>query len=149
MRLRHERVAALGLQPLTVLEAVQAAYEGAAGRADLSQGSQVVGSGGGARSGSIASAVTEVGALPLRNPDGRLLRLADVADIEIDGGRYKILHAGGRRLQTVTANVEGRDIAQFERDARTRVGAAVKSVRGQLRGLRRHRPRAGAGARPT
>jgi Cu/Ag efflux pump CusA len=42
------------------------------------------------------------------------------------GGRYKILHDGGRRVQTVTAGIEGRDIEQFERDARARIAAAVK-----------------------
>jgi CzcA family heavy metal efflux pump len=128
VRLRHERAAGLGLQPLTVLEAVQAAYEGV-------QVGQIF------RNSQVTDLVvvldpeqrgrvTDVGALPLRNPDGRLLKLADVADIEIGGGRYKILHSEGRRLQTVTANVEGRDIADFERDARTRIGAAVKFSQG-------------------
>ncbi len=128
VRLRHERVAALGLQPLTVLEAVQAAYEG-------TQVGQIF------RDGRVTDLVvvldprqrghvTGVGSLPLRNPDGRLLKLSDVADIEIGSGRYKILHSEGRRIQTVTASVEGRDLAQFERDARSRVAAAVKFSEG-------------------
>lgn len=123
VRLRPERVAAMGLQPLVVLQAVQAAYEGA-------RVGQIY------RNGQVTdlvvvldprqrSKVTEVGALPLRNPDGRLLRLADVADIQMGGGRYKILHAEGRRLQTVTANVVGRDLADFEREARARIASAV------------------------
>src|SRR5258708_30750386 len=41
VRLHHERVAAAGLQPLTVLEAVQAAYEGAR-VAQIYRGSRVV-----------------------------------------------------------------------------------------------------------
>ncbi|MBM3393208.1 MAG: efflux RND transporter permease subunit, partial [Betaproteobacteria bacterium] len=41
-------------------------------------------------------------------------------------GRYKILHAGGRRIQTVTANIEGRDDARFDTDARERIGREVK-----------------------
>jgi CzcA family heavy metal efflux pump len=128
VRLRHERVAAMGLQPLAVLEAVQAGYEGA-------QVGQIF------RDGQVTDLVvvldprqrgkvTEVGALPLRNPDGRLLRLADVADIEVGGGRYKILHAEGRRIQTVTANVAGRDLADFDRDARARIAASVKLSEG-------------------
>ena len=128
VRLRHERVAALGLQPLTVLEAVQAAYEGA-------QVGQIF------RDGQVTDLVvvldprqrgkvTDVGALPLRNPDGRLLRLGDVADIEVGGGRYKILHAEGRRIQTVTASVAGRDLADFERDARAKIAAAVRLSEG-------------------
>jgi len=128
VRLHHERVAALGLQPLTVLEAVQAAYEGAR-VAQIYRGSQVV---------DLVvlldprhrNRINEVGALPLRNPDGRLIRLADVATIEMTGGRYKVLHSGGRRIQTVTANVVGRDIAEFERDARARIESQVKLSEG-------------------
>lgn len=124
VRLRHERAAALGLQPATVLEAVEAAYEG-------TRVGQIF------RGGQVADLVvildprsrnriTEVGALPLRNADGRLVRLADVADIAVTGGRYKVLHSGGRRIQTVTAGVAGRDIGEFERDARARIGSQAK-----------------------
>jgi Cu/Ag efflux pump CusA len=67
-----------------------------------------------------------VGALQLRAADGRLVRLSQVADIQLTGGRYKILHAGGRRLQTVTANVDGRDVSDFEDDVRERLDAQVK-----------------------
>jgi Cu/Ag efflux pump CusA len=130
IRLRHERVAASGLQPLAVLEAVQTAYEGApAGQ--IFRGNQVI---------DLVVVldplhrhrINEVSALPLRNPDGRLIRLGDIADIEIAGGRYKILHAGGRRIQTVTASVEGRDIEQFERAARAHIGAEVKLSEGNF-----------------
>jgi len=128
VRLHHERVAAMGLQPLTVLEAVQAAYEGAR-VAQIYRGSRVV---------DLVvlldpqhrNRINEVGALPLRNPDGRLIRLADVATIEMTGGRYKVLHSAGRRIQTVTANVVARDIAKFERDARTRIESRVKLSEG-------------------
>jgi len=128
IRLRHERVAALGLQPLAVLEAVQTAYEGTQA-AQIFRGNQVI---------DLVvvldsvhrNRINDVSALPLRNPDGRLIRLGDVADIEIVGGRYKILREGGRRIQTVTAGVEGRDIEQFERDARARLNARVKLSEG-------------------
>ena len=128
IRLRHERVAASGLQSLAVLEAVQTAYEGVQA-AQIFRGNQVI---------DLVvvldplhrNRINEVSALPLRNPDGRLIRLGDIADIEITGGRYKILHAGGRRIQTVTASVEGRDIEQFERAARADIGARVKLSEG-------------------
>jgi Cu/Ag efflux pump CusA len=123
IRLRHERVAALGLQPLTVLEAVQTAYEGAQAT-QIFRGNQVIDLVV-VLDPSHRNRINEVSALPLRNPDGRLVRLGDIADIEITGGRYKILHAGGRRIQTVTASIEGRDIEQFERDARAHIGAKV------------------------
>jgi len=128
IRLRHERVAASGLQSLAVLEAVQTAYEGVQA-AQIFRGNQVI---------DLVvvldplhrNRINEVSALPLRNPEGRLIRLGDIADIEITGGRYKILHAGGRRIQTVTASVEGRDIEQFERAARADIGARVKLSEG-------------------
>ncbi|MEO8163866.1 MAG: efflux RND transporter permease subunit [Betaproteobacteria bacterium] len=119
IRLRHERVAALGLQPLDVLEAIQTAYEGTQA-AQIFLGNQaidlVV-----VLDPARRNRISEVSALPLRNLDGRLIRLGDVADIQMTGGRYKILHDAGRRIQTVTAGVEGRDVEQFARDARTRI----------------------------
>jgi len=57
--------------------------------------------------------VQETGNLPLFNPEGKLLRLRDVADIVQENGRSKILHAGAKRIQTVTANINGRDIKSF------------------------------------
>ncbi|HVY08222.1 MAG TPA: efflux RND transporter permease subunit [Burkholderiales bacterium] len=128
IRLRHERVAALGLQPLAVLEAVQTAYEGTQA-AQVFRGNQVI---------DLVvvldpahrDRIGEVASLPLRNPDGRLIRLGDVAEISVTGGRYKILHDGGRRIQTVTASVEGRDIERFERDARAHLAAEAKLSEG-------------------
>lgn len=128
IRLRHDRVAALGMQSLTVLEAVRTAFEGA-------RAAQIY------RNGEVIdlvvlldpdrrSRIGEVGELPLRNPDGRLIKLSDVADIQVTGGRYKILHDGGRRIQTITANVEDRDIASFERDARERIAQQVRLSEG-------------------
>ena len=124
IRLRPERLALFGLQPLGVLEAVQTAYEGARA-AQIYRDNQVI--------DLIVvldpryrNRINMVAALPLRNPDGRLLRLGDVADIGMSAGRYKILHDGGRRTQTVTAGVEGRDLERFERDARARIDASVR-----------------------
>jgi len=128
IRLRHERAAALGLQPLAVLETVQTAYEGAQA-AQIFRGNQVIDLVV-VLDPSHRNRINEIAALPLRNPDGRLVRLGDVADIEVTGGRYKILHDGGRRIQTVTASVEGRDIEQFERVARAHIGADVKLSEG-------------------
>jgi len=52
-------------------------------------------------------------ALPLRTADGRMLTLADVANVERSSGRYMISHQGTRRVQTVTANARGREVAAF------------------------------------
>ncbi|MFL6581921.1 MAG: efflux RND transporter permease subunit [Burkholderiales bacterium] len=124
IRLRHERIATMGLQPLAVLEAVQTAFEGTQA-AQIFRGSQVI---------DLVvildpahrNRMNEVATLSLRTPEGRLVRLSDIADIQVISGRYKILHDAGRRIQTVTAGVVGRDIEQFEREARTRIASAAR-----------------------
>jgi len=128
IRLRHERIATLGLQPLSVLETVQTAFEGTQ-VAQVFRGNQVI---------DLVvvldpahrNRMNEVAALPLRNPEGRLVRLSEIADIQVISGRYKILHDAGRRIQTVTAGVDGRDIEQFEREARTRIASAARLSEG-------------------
>ena len=128
IRLRHERIATLGLQPLAVLETVQTAFEG-------TQAAQIF------RANQVIDLVVvldpahrnrmeQVAALPLRNPEGRLVRLSDIADIQVTSGRYKILHDAGRRIQTVTASTVGRDIERFEREARARIASAVRLSEG-------------------
>lgn len=70
---------------------------------------------------------TEVGRLPLRTPDGRLIELRDVADIAIENGRYKILHSGGKRVQTITANLAaGHDLGQFSAEVHRALRERVK-----------------------
>jgi CzcA family heavy metal efflux pump len=55
-------------------------------------------------------------ALPLRSAAGRMVTLGKVADIGRSSGRYLISHQGTRRVQTVTANASGRDVAAFAKD---------------------------------
>jgi CzcA family heavy metal efflux pump len=133
IRLRHDRVSALGLAPLDVLQAVSAAYQGA-NVGQIYQGSRVL------ELAVVLEPATRndmgrVGELQLRAADGRLVRLAEVADIHLTNGRYKILHTGARRLQTVTANVERRDVSDFERDVRERLGREVKLAPGNYLAL--------------
>ncbi|MES2553865.1 MAG: efflux RND transporter permease subunit, partial [Pseudomonadota bacterium] len=72
----------------------------------------------------------QVGKLPLINNEGKLVRLSDVADISQENGRSKILHAGAKRIQTVTANVRGRDIQSFTQEMKTRIGKEVQLAPG-------------------
>ncbi|HUZ47611.1 MAG TPA: efflux RND transporter permease subunit [Terriglobia bacterium] len=60
----------------------------------------------------------EIGNLPLRGPDGNYVPLSQIADIEEGSGRSIIRHEGARRVDTVTCNVEGRDLASFIHGAR-------------------------------
>lgn len=61
--------------------------------------------------------VASVAALPIRTPSGPFVRLGDVADVRYAPGRYQIQHEGGRRLQTVTTEVRGRNVGSFVTDA--------------------------------
>jgi CzcA family heavy metal efflux pump len=111
IRLRPEKMAQLGLQPTDVLDNIRTAHEGTP-ITQVYEGNRVIGV-------SVLLAlearddVQETGSLPLFNPEGKLLRLRDVADIVQENGRSKILHAGAKRIQTVTANVNGRDMESF------------------------------------
>ncbi|MFO1207464.1 MAG: efflux RND transporter permease subunit [Burkholderiales bacterium] len=130
VRLQPERLAVWGLSSATVLETIQAAYQGTtAGR--IFRENQVV-SAVVVLPPELRRSIAQVGALTLRNAEGRMLRLADVADVELENGRYKVLHFGGKRLQTVTGNVAGRDLADFEREARRRVAAEVELAPGNF-----------------
>ena len=119
IRLRPEKLAQLGLQPTEVLDNIRAAYQSIP-IAQVYQGNRVIGV-----SVVLDSAarddVQEAGNLPLFNPEGKLLRLRDVADIVQENGRSKILHAGAKRIQTVTANVAGRDIDAFTDELKSKI----------------------------
>ena len=123
IRLRPDDVARWGFEPVDVLEAIQTAYQGeVAGQ---------VYEGNRAFDVSVVlhpdarKSVTDIGALPLRSPAGVYVRLRQLCDIRQTAGRYVVLHDGARRVQTVTCNVEGRDLEGFVRDATSRVHSAV------------------------
>ncbi|TAL78107.1 MAG: efflux RND transporter permease subunit [Beijerinckiaceae bacterium] len=71
------------------------------------------------------SSVSDVANLPLRSAKGVYLRLGQVADVHESSGRYRIQHQGARRLQTVTSNVSGRDVASFVADAKKAIARNV------------------------
>ncbi len=128
VRLRGDRAAALGIAPLDALEAISAAYEGAQ-VAQVYQANHVIPLVVVLAPGT-RDRIAEIGRLQLRAADGRLVPLRDIADIGLEGGRYKILHSSGRRIQTVTANVAGRDLQDFESDVRERIARQVKLAAG-------------------
>ncbi len=123
VRLRPEKMAQLGLYPTDVLDNVRAAYEGVP-ITQVYEGNRVIGV-------SVVldlearDDVQEAGNLPLFNAEGKLFRLRDVADIVQENGRSKILHAGAKRIQTVTANVSGRDIDSFTSELKTRLNSEL------------------------
>jgi CzcA family heavy metal efflux pump len=123
VELRRERLAALGFTPLQVLEAVQTAYQGRR-LGQIHDGPRtfdVVALLPAARRADPES----VAALPLRARDSTLVPLRELADVELGTGRAMLLREGGRRRQTVTCNVEGRDVASFVAEAKERVAEQV------------------------
>lgn len=123
IRLRPERVAQWGMRPLDVLDSIRAAYEGIQ-VAQTFEGSRIIGVDV-VLSPQARGNILQVGNLPLKNPEGRILRLKDIADIRQESGRSKILHAGAKRIQTVTSNVVGRDIESFSDELKARVKSEV------------------------
>ena len=69
--------------------------------------------------------LTALGDLPLRSSNGRFIRLAQVADIYETSGRYQVQHQGAQRVQAITANVTGRDVASFVEAARRKIAKEV------------------------
>jgi len=119
VRLRKDGIARWGFDPLSVLDVVRTAY-----------GSEVVGQtydGNRVFDVSVLLAsskrpqVSELGALPLRNPDGKFVALSELADLQESSGRYVVLHEGARRVQTITCNVRGRSVDSFVQEARRRI----------------------------
>lgn len=123
IRLRPERVAQWGMRPLDVLDSIRAAYEGIQ-VAQTFEGSRIIGVDV-VLSPKARGNILQVGNLPLKNPEGRILRLKDIADIRQESGRSKILHAGAKRIQTVTSNVVDRDIGSFSDELKARIRSEV------------------------
>ena len=70
--------------------------------------------------------ISGLGELPLRTPGGRYIRLSQVADIYETTGRYQVQHQGAQRVQAVTANVVGRDVASFVAAAKRKIAKEVR-----------------------
>jgi CzcA family heavy metal efflux pump len=70
--------------------------------------------------------IADIRNLPIQAPDGTYVRLRQVADVNASSGLYEIQHQGGRRLQSITLDVVGRDATSFVREARKETAAKVK-----------------------
>jgi CzcA family heavy metal efflux pump len=119
VRLRPNRLVQFGFEPLDVLSAIGTAYQGTR-VAQTYVGNQIFG----------VSVILDpahrldpeaLDALLLRNGDGNLVPLRELASISLGTGRYAILHDGGRREQIVTCNVRGRALDSFVAEAQKKV----------------------------
>lgn len=128
IRLRQDQLARWGFAPLDVMEAIQTAYQST----EVAQvyEANAVFNVAVVLAGESRRIPAQVGELPLRNADGVMVPLGRLADIAQTTGRYLILHDGGQRLQSVTAQINGPSLDQFASEAQRRIGADVKFPRG-------------------
>jgi CzcA family heavy metal efflux pump len=119
VRLRPQALSRWGFDPVQALQAVETAFNGSVA-GQIYQGNRVI-------NVSVILApqdrqsVSAIGSLMLRAPDGNYVALRQMADIYETSGRYIIQHQGARRVETVTSNFRGGDLASFIRDARQRI----------------------------
>lgn len=111
VHLNLDKLAYWGLRPVQVMQAVKTGFEGlVVGQVyEANQTFDVVV----VLPEERRRHLNDVRQLPIQAPSGMMLRLEDVADIQQVSGRHLILHQDGQRLQTVTCNVRGRDLASF------------------------------------
>lgn len=124
IRLRKADLARWGLDAVEVLDLVRASYEGEV-VGQTYEGAQVFN----VRvliDAKDRSDVAKVAALPVKTPGGAYVPLSQVADVFLSSGRYQVQHEGGRRVGTVTANVQGGDVAAFVRRAKAEVAQKVR-----------------------
>lgn len=123
VRLLPDRLLEYGFRPGDVLDAIQTAYEGTI-VSQIYDGNRIF---------DVAVILDEkdrqnpetIGSLPLRNTQGLIVPLRELAEIQLSNGRYAVLHEGGQRLQQVTCNVEGRDVASFAANVERAVAAQI------------------------
>jgi len=72
------------------------------------------------------NSISDVGKLMLRSPNGVDVPLRSLGRIHEDSGLHTILHEGGRRVATVTAQVAGRSTSAFMAQARKRISQQLQ-----------------------
>ena len=123
IRLRHVDLVRWGMDAVDVLEAIRTAYGGDT-VGQVYEGNRVFPVLA-LLSPAARADVARVAALPLRTPGGAYVRLGQLADVYEGSGRYQVQHQGAQRLQAVTANVVGRDVASFVEEAKARIASGV------------------------
>lgn len=123
VHLKLDDLAYWGLQPVQVLTALQTAYTGHIVGNNI-QGNRIYPIAVTLQPG-LKTKPELIGEIPLKNKDGQLIPLKQVAEIYHTEGRYNILHQGAQRKQTVTSSVFGRDLQSFMNALKSRVLAEV------------------------
>jgi len=117
--LNLEQLRFRGISPAQVMAALQTAYEGRIVGKNI-QGNRIFNVAV-ALAPELRSQAESLQQLPLKNAEGQRVSLGQVADIRHGEGRYNILHQGAQRAQTVTCNVDERDMDDFMRELKQKV----------------------------
>ncbi len=128
IRLRPDKLTEWGLKAVDVLQALSASYEGVP-IAQVYLGNRVIGLSV-LLEEEARDDIGDISRIPFFNPNGKLLHLKDIAFITQENGRSKILHAGAKRIQTITANVEGRDVPGFTNEVKQRIKSDIELHKG-------------------
>lgn len=119
MRLRQDKLEQFGFQPLTVLEAVETAFQGTV-VAQTYDNNRVFDVNVLLPPASRADPEM-IGELLVQNSSGMRLPLRELATVERTTGRFIVDHEGTLRLRQITSNVEGRDLNSFVADLRRKL----------------------------
>ena len=111
IRLRSERISQFGILKTDVLNVIKTAYEGfpAAIIYDGITPVQIAVT----LEKSYRDDILDISKLPIRTDDNKIISLSEIAFISQENGRSKILHQDGKRIQTITLNVEGKGLNEF------------------------------------
>lgn len=118
INLRKAALLRWGIAPVTVLNAVETAYQGTT-VGQIYHGERVFNV-----SVILPPAdrrIALLGNLAVRTPAGVYLPLKQLAWIRMTSGRFAILHQGGRRVQTITANITGANGAAISAEVERRL----------------------------
>ena len=121
--LRNDRLAQFGFEPLSVLEAVETAYQGTV-VAQTYDNNRVIDVNV-LLSPSSRTDPEAIGSLLVQNSGGARLPLRELATVERSTGRFIVEHERTQRVRQITANAEGRDLKSFVRDVKRRLRAEV------------------------
>jgi CzcA family heavy metal efflux pump len=123
VQLRPEKLKQFGFQPTDVLDAIETGYQGT-NVAQAYRGNQVIDVVV-LLEGEHRRDPEGIGSLVLRNPQGTHVALSELAEVYPTTGRSMVLHDGARRRQTVTCNVQGRDVSSFVAEAEAKLARTV------------------------
>ena len=114
-----DKLSQWGIQKTDLLNIIRAAYEGFP-VAQIYEGNAPVNISV-ILSKEYRDDITDIQKLPITTPEGKIIQLGQVAYIAQENGRSKILHQGGKRIQTITADIDQRDISDFDKELKTKL----------------------------